>query len=621
MGLRQRVNQSLLARALLSNFALVGAPVVLLTAVFLLVQFAEMRRQLDLRASLVGHFVATQSEFGMRAGDRTELQRIAQSSLSVEDVLFVVMTDRTGDSIRISRAGFPSGSMPAVPAVEQHPSPALHSGNGQRFLEVVRPVWTHADGKSAARLGTVQIGFSMQQQDRLLSRSLWFAVPAAILSLLLILAVQYAQLRRLLEPLKGLIEFTRQIGRGQLSRRAPVGTLDETGRLAQAFNKMVEELGTITVSKDYVNNIIRSMGESLIVIGPDRGIRTVNHVTLSMLGYTEDELIGRPGTAILSLDEPWDFEESAGVERVFRLKNGTTIPVLFSASQLRGENGAIEGEVWLAQDITLRKVAEERIREAMQQAERANRAKGDLLSRTSHELRTPLNAILGFGQLLQLSELTEQDRDSVGQIMKAGRRLLQLINEVLDVAAIEAGRRSVSKEPVEVQYAAAESLDLVRPLAAARDIEIRCDLGFCTACSVLGDPKYLQRVLLSLLSNAIEYNRPGGAVTLSCQYRPGDRLRIAIDDTGAGILPENIEKLFVPFERLGSAEAGIEGAGLGLAFSKILIEAMGGSIGVDSVVGHGTTFWLDLPVAQIPEDEIEPFVAPEILKSEALTDA
>src|SRR6202042_2938477 len=170
-------------------------------------------------------------------------------------------------------------------------------------------------------------------------RSLLFEILAAIFSLILILAVQYTQLRRLLEPLKGLIAFTRQVGQGDLSRRAPVGRLDEVGRLAKAFNRMVEELGSTTVSKNYIDNIIRSMGEALIVTGPDLKIRTVNQEALSMLGYSEEELLGQPAALVLSANRPdAEIVGSTGVELVYRTKRGTSIPVLFSASPMHGED-------------------------------------------------------------------------------------------------------------------------------------------------------------------------------------------------------------------------------------------------------------------------------------------
>jgi CheY-like chemotaxis protein len=204
-----------------------------------------------------------------------------------------------------------------------------------------------------------------------------------------------------------------------------------------------------------------------------------------------------------------------------------------------------------------------------------------------------------------VSEFGQEDRECVEQIMKAGRHLLQLINEVLDIAGIETGRRTLSREPVQLGDAAYEALDMVRTLAQTQKIEIRAELERCDRLYVWADRQRLQQVLLNLLSNSIKYNRQGGAVTLACRQSGVERLRLEVTDTGLGISPEGMARLFVPFERLGAAESGIEGTGLGLSFSKIFVEAMGGSMGVESTVGQGSTFWLDLLVAEAPTSEVK----------------
>ncbi|MBI3693349.1 MAG: response regulator [Acidobacteria bacterium] len=208
--------------------------------------------------------------------------------------------------------------------------------------------------------------------------------------------------------------------------------------------------------------------------------------------------------------------------------------------------------------------------------------------------RFGLNAILGFGQLLSIGELNQSDQESTEQILKAGRHLLQLINEVLDIAGIESGRRTLSMEPVEVVAAAQEALSLVQPLADQREIVLENRIPSDQDPYVLGDYQRLKQVLLNLLSNAVKYNREGGRVILSCEQRQDARLRISVSDTGPGITQENLNRLFIPFERLGAEQTGIEGTGLGLALSKTLVDAMRGSMGVDTVVGQGSTFWFDL---------------------------
>ncbi len=258
----------------------------------------------------------------------------------------------------------------------------------------------------------------------------------------------------------------------------------------------------------------------------------------------------------------------------------------------------------LQEEMAERRRAQEAALQAREEAERASQAKSEFLSRMSHELRTPLNSILGFGQVLEMEQLTPEQRESVGYILKAGQHLLSLIDEILDIARIEAGRLRLSLEPVPVKQVLDEARSLIRPLAAERNIRLQIHALANPDLYVLADRQRLKQVLLNLLANAVKYNREEGSVTLWCEEAPGDRLRFKVSDTGPGIPPEKLGQLFTPFERLG-VEPAIEGTGLGLALSKGLAEAMGGTIGVESVVGQGSIFWVELAEAGNPEPTIE----------------
>jgi CheY-like chemotaxis protein len=248
----------------------------------------------------------------------------------------------------------------------------------------------------------------------------------------------------------------------------------------------------------------------------------------------------------------------------------------------------------------------------------------------SHELRTPLNAILGFAQLLELGDLEAEDSQNVEQILRAGHHLLDLINEVLDVARVESGTLSLSIEPVDLSEIVAESLDLVRTAASGRGIVLRTP-NHLDGSAVLADRQRLKQVLVNLLSNAVKYNRPDGEVVVSWA-RTSDRpvpgeaiegsaaphgwLRVAIADTGVGIPADRLDDVFTPFERLGAEGTEIEGSGVGLALTRTLVQALGGRVGVRSELGAGSTFWVDLPAVEPPAPRVpQPPTAPELCRT------
>jgi PAS domain S-box-containing protein len=351
--------------------------------------------------------------------------------------------------------------------------------------------------------------------------------------------------------------------------------------------------------------ILAGANDGFFAADPAGRIRDANPAFARLLGYTRAELLQMAMADIEASESPDDV--AAHIEKVrhqgfdrfdtrHRCKDGRVVPVEISVSQV-----LLAGEPLLfafVRDITQRLAVHRQLQAAKEDAERANLAKSEFLSRMSHELRTPLNAILGFGQLVGLSATPEQ-APHVREIVAAGRHLLTLIDEVLDLARVESGHLSVSPEPVALMPLLLECLKLVRPQADARGVRLLDPPGQC-AVHVRADRTRLKQVLLNLLSNAVKYNRPLGSVSLACVHESGEgggHVGIRVSDTGPGLTAEQRARLFVPFERLDAEARQIQGTGIGLALTKRLVELMGGTVGVESTPGVGTTFWVRLATA------------------------
>jgi PAS domain S-box-containing protein len=361
------------------------------------------------------------------------------------------------------------------------------------------------------------------------------------------------------------------------------------------------------VAEAKFRGLVEVAPDAIVTIDPEGRIVLVNGQTETLFGYPREELLGESVDILLPerfreahaghrrgyVESPRIRPMGTNLELLGRRKDGSEFPVEISLGPVE-----VDGDLLVIsaiRDITERKRADALVQAAREEAEEANQAKSEFLSRMSHELRTPLNAILGFGQLLSLDSLNEDQRDSVDHILRAGKHLLELINEVLDISRIETGRLSLSPEPVPLDEVLREAQELIRPMAAERQIHVEEEPREKRQ-HVLADRQRIRQVLLNLLTNAIKYNHDGGRVTISCRTADEDRLRIAVVDTGRGIEASQIPRLFMPFERLDAEQTGVEGTGLGLALSKRLVEVMGGTMGVESTAGSGSTFWLELPV-------------------------
>jgi signal transduction histidine kinase/ActR/RegA family two-component response regulator len=299
------------------------------------------------------------------------------------------------------------------------------------------------------------------------------------------------------------------------------------------------------------------------------------------------------------------FKASRGIEDVYELtyicKDRSRFPAIVSITALRGDYGEVLGYLLIGSDNSARKRVELELKQAMAAAEQANRAKTDFLSGMSHELRTPLNAILGFTQLMESGSPspTPSQKRNLDQILKAGWYLLELINEILDLALIESGKVTLSREPVSLAEVLLECRAMIEPQAQKRAITMTFP-KFENRLFVNGDRTRVKQVLINLLFNAIKYNKPEGAVDVAFTLRPPGSIRICVRDTGAGLAPEQLAQLFQPFNRLGKESGAEEGTGIGLMVTKRLVDLMGGAIGAESTVGVGSVFWIELDLTGAP---------------------
>ena len=393
-----------------------------------------------------------------------------------------------------------------------------------------------------------------------------------------------------------------------------IGTDNTARKQVEAEQKQLDQ--RLRDQQFYTRSLIESNIDALMTTDPAGIITDVNKQMEALTGCTRDELIGAPFKDYFTDPE----RAEAGIKRVLsgsrvtdyeltaRARDGKETVVSYNATTFHDRDRKLQGVFAAARDVTERKRFDQTLQEnnvelerAKAAAEKANLAKSDFLSSMSHELRSPLNAILGFAQLM-ISDTpppTPAQVASIDPILRAGWYLLDLINEILDLAQIESGKLALSLEPTSLAEVMAECQDMIEPQGQKRGIAMTFP-SFAEPSFVDADRTRLKQVIINLLSNAIKYNRSNGSVVVACSPGATDRIRISVRDSGAGLPPDMLQQLFQSFNRLGRESTAEEGTGIGLVMSKRLVELMGGEIGVESTVGVGSVFWFELNSATAP---------------------
>ena len=391
-----------------------------------------------------------------------------------------------------------------------------------------------------------------------------------------------------------------------------IGTDNTARKQIEAEQKLLDQ--RLRDQQFYTRSLIESNIDALIATDPSGIITDVNKQMEALTGCTRDELIGAPvknyftdpERAEASIKRVLSEKKLTNYELTARARDGQETVVSYNATTFYDRDQRLQGVVATARDVTERKRMDQVLQEnnvelgrAKLAAEKANLAKSDFLSSMSHELRSPLNAILGFAQLLDLSSTqppTPSQKASIDQILQAGWYLLELINEILDLALIESGKLSLSLEPISLPEVLHDCQAMIDPQAQKSGIHMSFpDLD--SPYFVRADRTRIKQVLINLLSNAIKYNRVDGSVEVTCSPTTAQRIRISVQDTGEGLPPEKLAQLFQLFNRLGQEASAEEGTGIGLVVSKRLVELMDGEIGVESIVGVGSVFWIELNLA------------------------
>jgi two-component system, sensor histidine kinase len=566
--------------------------------------------------------------------------RVVQESPSI---VYVVVTRNDGFSLVITKNGWEQKNLKGVwvPQGERVASSRFLTSDVSKE-EVYH--YSHPFQYSGIDWGWIHIGLSLKKFNSDISNMYQRTALLALLCLTVGILVAFFFARKLTRPISSLALTTEKVARGDLTARADIQTGDELEHLGHSFNSMTSALQNsqrdIISSREYTENIIKSMNDTLIVISAEGIIEQVNRATLVLLGYEENELIGTPIYQILhQIDDSKDNDEYLGnlariiskgyvsnVETNYRAKNGDLIPVIFSASVMHGSRSTVQGIVCVALDITERKRAEEALHLAKDAAETANLAKSQFLANMSHEIRTPMNGVLGMLDLLLDSKMEESQLRLVRMAHSSAEKLLEIINDILDFSKIEAGHLKLLPSDFSLRDLVNDVRALFLVKAQNKGLELSTTIDGDVPDTLHGDTLRIRQILVNLLGNALKFTDTGEVfLHVSLVEDSGKNLTIRFDvrDTGQGIDTATLPHIFDAFSQADASMARRhEGTGLGLAISKQLVEMLGGSIGVETTLGKGSIFWFTAQLNRSisPLQQVD-FLETRINKPEIMTNS
>jgi PAS domain S-box-containing protein len=579
-------------------------------------------------------FIAKLSREPLITKDSIQMDAIVNEANQYENVAYTIIRDTQGLILTTPLASI-NYRLPRLNALlsrlsRDHELPNIIEAikESELVIEVSVPIMIEDK-----KIGEVTIGILGQELNRQIVGIILFVMAVNLMIAFIIGAVLFfASQKIVFNPLIALANASSDLAKGNLAAEVKIKTTGEVKTLIDSFNTMVKNLEKVTVSKDYLDNILRSMMNTLIVVSPDEIILRVNDAACRLLGYKEEELIGRPLAMVLGEEKsPQDSRLktimanglTAYSEQSYRAKDGREIPVLHSASVMRDNNNRIRGAVYVAQDITERKRGEAELRRAKRAAEAASQAKSEFLANMSHELRTPLNHISGFTELVldrKAGELNEIQAEYLSDVLASSRHLLSLINDILDLSKVEAGKLQLEVREVFLPALLQNSFTMIKEKSMNHGIQLQMEIDGIPE-QIRGDERKLKQILYNLLSNAVKFTRDGGVVTLAASrlfsqdhrwrredesvgpipFAPsstGEWVKISVRDTGIGLKAEDLERIFAPFEQAdNSASRRFQGTGLGLSLTRKLVELHGGRIWAESGgEGKGSIFTFVIPV-------------------------